>query len=124
MSAIVTKIARRLRKLRNRAIATVRPPLRVAIVGAGEIAPDHVAGYESGSAARVVAVSDLRPLALAKALDRWGGVRAYRDYTEMLRQIRPDVVSVCTWPQSHAEIVSSAAAAGAKGILCEKPMAL
>jgi dTDP-4-amino-4,6-dideoxygalactose transaminase/predicted dehydrogenase len=93
-------------------------------VGVGEISSDHVAGYESGSAARVVAISDISPLALAKALDRWRGIRAYRDYNQMLREVRPDVVSVCTWPQSHAEIVCRAAAAGVKGILCEKPMAL
>ncbi|MBX9623569.1 MAG: DegT/DnrJ/EryC1/StrS family aminotransferase [Gemmataceae bacterium] len=124
MPAITQRVLRRLRKYKNRAVGAVRPPLRVAVVGAGEIAPDHVAGYEAGPAARVVAVSDLRPAALAKALDRWPSVRAYRDYARMLREAKPDLVSVCTWPQSHAEIVARAAAAGAKGILCEKPMAL
>jgi dTDP-4-amino-4,6-dideoxygalactose transaminase/predicted dehydrogenase len=42
----------------------------------------------------------------------------------MLRDVRPDVVSVCTWPQTHAAIVAAAAAEGVKGILCEKPLAM
>lgn len=124
MASLTKRVLNKLRKLKNRAVATARPPLKVAVVGTGEIAPDHVDGYEAGSAARVVAVSDLRPAALAKALDRWRSVRAYRDYNQMLTEVKPDLVSVCTWPQSHAEIVAAAAAAGAKGIMCEKPMAL
>ena len=42
----------------------------------------------------------------------------------MLRKERLDIISVCTWPENHAEIVAAAAAASVKGILCEKPLAL
>jgi predicted dehydrogenase len=41
----------------------------------------------------------------------------------MLERERPDLVSICTWPHLHAEMAIAAAAAGARAIHCEKPMA-
>ena len=35
-----------------------------------------------------------------------------------------DIVSICTWPPLHCEMVVAAAESGVKAILCEKPMAL
>jgi dTDP-4-amino-4,6-dideoxygalactose transaminase/predicted dehydrogenase len=124
MASIIDRGLRKLRRMAIRRSAAFRSPLNVAVVGFGEIAPDHVAAYEGSGIARVVAVSDVRPPALARALDRWPGLRAYRDYRRMLAEMRPDVVSICTWPQSHAEMVEAAAAAGVRGIVCEKPLAL
>ena len=43
---------------------------------------------------------------------------------ELYRATVPDVVSVCTWPGLHAEMVVEAANTGVKTVLCEKPMAL
>jgi len=102
----------------------VHPPLKAVVVGYGAIAPTHVNAYHASGLARVVAVSDLRVPPLAAALDRWPGIKAYRDYRQMLADIRPDLVSVCIWPDDHAEAVIAAAEAGAHGILCEKPIAL
>lgn len=107
-----------------RRTAVFRNPAKAAVIGCGQIAASHVNGYELSGAARVVAVCDVLPETLAKALDRWPWVRAYRDYRQMLEELRPDVVSVCTWPQHHAAIVIEAAQSGVKGILCEKPLAL
>jgi dTDP-4-amino-4,6-dideoxygalactose transaminase/predicted dehydrogenase len=98
--------------------------LRAAVIGYGSIAPDHAYGYETTGRALLVAVSDIAPKAIADALDQRGYLRAYRDYRQMLEEVRPDVVSICTWPQHHVEAVEAAAAAGVKGILCEKPVAL
>ena len=86
----------------------VRPPLTVAIVGCGAIAPTHVAAYHDSGLARVVGVSDVRVPPLADALDRWPRVRAYRNYRQMLSDLRPDLVSVCIWPDDHAEAVIAA----------------
>src|SRR5262249_3959966 len=38
--------------------------------------------------------------------------------------MKPDFVSVCTWPPLHAPMTIEAAQRGARGIICEKPMAL
>jgi predicted dehydrogenase len=42
----------------------------------------------------------------------------------MLEQEKLDVVSICTWPPLRPEMVEAACAAGVRGILCEKPMAV
>ncbi len=124
MATIPQRALNKLKREAARRLVVFRNPCSAAIIGCGGIMPAHVNGYESCGLARLVAVCDVAPGALAKALDRSPSVRAYRDYKQMLREIKPDVVSVCTWPQHHSEIIAEAAQAGVKGILCEKPLAL
>ncbi len=124
MASLFDRALRKLKRIAVRKSAALRSPSRVALVGFGGIAPDHLDAYEGTGIAQVVAVCDVRPQNLAVALTRCPAARAYRDYRRMLEEVRPDVISICTWPQSHAEIVEAAAAAGVKGILCEKPLAL
>lgn len=107
---------------------------RVAIIGAGRrgerrggaygIAEAHAAAYEACPATVIVAAADINEENLRPFLAEHQIPRGYRDYREMLARERPDIVSICTWPQLHAEMVIAAAQAGARGILCEKPMAL
>ncbi len=83
----------------------------------------HARGYAESPDARIVALADIE-LAHAQAFQaEHGGERLYTDYREMLQQERLDIVSVCTWPGLHAEMVIAAAEAGVKAIHCEKPMA-
>ena len=124
MSSLVD---RALNKARREALTRVRPyrrPLKVGIIGCGQISEDHALGYELTGLAVLTAVSDVAPAALAQMLNQWDGAKGYVDYKAMLRESRPAAISVCTWPQSHAQIVADAADAGVKAILCEKPMAL
>jgi predicted dehydrogenase len=55
--------------------------------------------------------------------DRYSVPRTYSDYRALLAEQRPEVVSICTWPHLHREMVEAAVAAGVKAIHCEKPMA-
>lgn len=72
---------------------------------------------------QLVAVADENPEGLKKAAERLGVRATYTDYREMLRQERPDVVSVAPrWADCHLEMVLAAAGAGAS-IYLEKPMA-
>jgi predicted dehydrogenase len=71
--------------------------------------------------AELVAVADIRPQALA-ALDL-NGIRTFSDANTMLTEVRPEVVIVATNGPSHHPLVLAAIAAGASGILCEKPIA-
>ena len=50
--------------------------------------------------------------------------QVYADPAPMLEQESPDLVSICTPPQSHRDLVELAVRSGVRGILCEKPMAL
>jgi dTDP-4-amino-4,6-dideoxygalactose transaminase/predicted dehydrogenase len=124
MTPLIKRGVRKLRREWARRSAVFRSPLRAGIVGCGAIAPEHLDGYEYGGQAVIVAASDVVPSNLARVLDRCPAARVYLDFRRMLDEVRPDVVSICTWPQVHAEAVAAAAAAGVRGILCEKPLAL
>ncbi len=71
----------------------------------------------------IVAVADENPEGLRKAAERLGVRAAYTDYRQMLREQRPDVVSIAPrWADCHLEMVLAAAEARAS-IYLEKPMA-
>jgi len=73
--------------------------------------------------ARIVAVADENPEGLKKAAERLGARATYTDYRKMLREEKPDVVSIAPrWADCHLEMVLAAAEAGAS-IYLEKPMA-
>lgn len=124
MASLVQRIVGKANRVVTRKLTQLRSPLRAAIIGYGGIGPDHLDSYELCGLANVAAISDINAGALAGALRRKSYLRAYNDYRDLLKEIKPDVISICTWPQSHAEITRAAAEAGVKGILCEKPMAL
>jgi dTDP-4-amino-4,6-dideoxygalactose transaminase/predicted dehydrogenase len=124
MASLIERGTRRLRREWVRRTAVLRAPLRAGLIGYGAIASEHLDGYLDCGLSTVVGISDLVPSNLGRALDRCPQARAYTDFRQMLDETRPDVVSICTWPQTHAEVVEAAAAAGVRGILCEKPLAL
>lgn len=107
---------------------------RVGIIGTGKpwrsagatgfgMGHAHAEGYRASPDARLVALADLN-LDNAKAFqERHGGDVIYHDYRQMLANERLDIVSVCTWPHLHAEMVIACAEAGVRAIHCEKPMA-
>lgn len=71
----------------------------------------------------LVAVADPDEAGLAKAIERTGARRAYRDYREMLGIEKPDLVSIGPrWLDHKVEMVTAAAEAGCH-IYMEKPFA-
>ena len=50
--------------------------------------------------------------------------RLFASTQALYAAMKPQVVSICTWPSLHAEQVIEAAEAGVRGIICEKPMAM
>lgn len=107
---------------------------RVGIIGAGKpwrsagatgfgMAHMHAEGYQASPDTHLVAVADLN-LDNARAFQQRHSVAAvYQDYREMLAQERLDIVSICTWPHLHAEMVITCAESGVRAVHCEKPMA-
>jgi predicted dehydrogenase len=94
---------------------------QVAIIGLGPMGRRHLQALRLVENTELVAASDKRPQALAAAgLD---GASAYSDAHAMLAEVRPDTVIVATNGPSHRALVLGAIAAGARSILCEKPIA-
>ena len=102
--------------------ATVPRPLRVGIIGAGNIAENHFKGYRAAGA-EVIALADINPLALATRAREWDVTKTFGDYADLLTLADLDAVSVCTPNAFHAPATIAAARAG-KHVLCEKPISL
>jgi len=122
--SLYTRLQRKLRRETLARTSRLRRSAKAAIIGCGQIAPEHIAGYRESGVATVIAISDIRAGALASPLQHYQELRAFRDCREMLEATKPDVVSICTWPQNHLDIVRAVLQHPVKGILCEKPMAL
>ena len=101
--------------------------LRVGIIGAtgrGGYGHSIDLSFKRIEEAEVVAVADADPEGAKKAQERIGARSAYLDYRKMLEKERPDVVAICPrWCDQRLDMALAAIEAGAKGILCEKPMA-
>jgi UDP-N-acetylglucosamine 3-dehydrogenase len=83
----------------------------------------HAAGYKASPDCTIVAAADISQSNLDAFRGAYDVPRGYLDYHEMLQQEDLDIVSVCTWPHLHAQMVIDAATSGVKAIHCEKPMA-
>ena len=95
----------------------------VGIVGAGIIFADHVRAFsELGERAKVIAVADLDERRRDEAAARHGLAHACADHRELIALDEVDIVTVCTPPCLHEDVVVDALAAG-KTVLCEKPLA-
>ncbi len=97
-------------------------PLRVLVVGCGNMGASHARAYHAMPEFEVVGV--VAPTAerrgpLARAM---GGVAEFTDYDEALRGTRPDVVSINSYPATHAPYAMAALDAGCH-VFCEKPLA-
>ncbi len=96
---------------------------RAAVLGCGGRGRSHAAGYAAAPNATLVACADPAAENARALAEKYGGPRVYADYRVLLEKERPEVVSICTWPHLHREMVEAAIAAGVKAIHCEKPMA-
>src|SRR5881397_1742172 len=98
-------------------------PVRFALVGAGGIAQTYAQVFEDHSAARLVAVADVR-LAAAQALAERFSCPSFSSYQELLESAPGfEAVIVCTPPITHEEI-ACAFLRRRIHVLCEKPFAL
>jgi len=84
----------------------------------------HASAYVANERTQIIAVADPSPAKLAAFSARYGECATYNDYRAMLARERPELVSVCTHAPLHAKVTVAAAAAGAKGVLVEKAMAV
>ncbi len=92
--------------------------------GAHSIGYMHGGAYQRSNRVELVAAADINETNAAHFAEHFGFERTYTDFREMLDQERPDLVSASVWPPLHPEMVIAAAEAGARGVWCEKPMAL
>ncbi|MDQ0060766.1 Gfo/Idh/MocA family protein [Paenibacillus harenae] len=96
--------------------------VKVAVVGCGSISKyRHIPDYAANDNVELVAFCDPIVERAQKYADQYGA-KAYANYEDMLTELKPDAVSVCTPNYLHAPVAIAAANAGAH-VLVEKPMA-
>ena len=106
-------------------------PLRVAVAGCHRQVTREPRSHNWATAfaevpeTRVAAVydrgADTRAEFCAAWRATWGDIAAYDDYGRMLEEVRPDIVCIATRQTHHASQIAHAAAAGVRGVLCDKP---
>ena len=95
---------------------------RVALVGSGSIADQHLGALLEIPQAKVVGVYSRTEEKARKAAER-AGCASTTDWKALVKREDVDLVDVVTSSGSHAEIVLAALQAG-KHVLVEKPMAM
>ena len=96
--------------------------IRVAVVGLGKMGLSHLAILRAHPEVDLVAVCDGLSY-LVRSLERYGGIKGYGDFDEMLRKESLDAIVIATPSKSHGTLVEKAIAAGVH-VFCEKPFVL
>ena len=107
--------------------------LRAVIIGCGKIAGGydnltdtnirtHAKAYLKNSQTEFVAVADTS-LDHARAFSaRWQNPQFYKDARAMLERHKPDIISICTPDETHADYLDLALNFTPKAVWCEKPL--
>lgn len=97
--------------------------LRYAVIGAGGISATHLNAIATQPGVEVVGISDPADPTKWRTPDGYGHTPKFADPEKLLRETKPDLVSICTPNKFHAELAQLAFAHGAH-VACEKPMAM
>jgi predicted dehydrogenase len=94
-------------------------PIRTLVVGLGTMGRSHALAYHADPAFEIVGLVNRSAPDLPEAL------RAYpltTDFAEALARLKPDLVAIATYSDSHADLAVTAMQAGAH-VFVEKPLA-
>lgn len=96
----------------------------LGVIGAGAIAERaHLPVYSKMPEVKLVGIAEINAERCKALARRFNIPNWYEDYHKLLENREIQAVSICTPPDTHAEIAVAAAEAR-KHVLCEKPMAL
>ncbi|HXB59460.1 MAG TPA: Gfo/Idh/MocA family oxidoreductase [Candidatus Acidoferrales bacterium] len=94
--------------------------LRIAIIGCGKIADQHIAAIRRIPGCEVVAACDREELMARQLAERFKVAGVFSDAQQMLKTVSPDVVHITTPPQGHFALAKQCLEAGSN-VYLEKP---
>jgi predicted dehydrogenase len=98
-------------------------PLRTLVVGCGNMGSSHARAYHRlAGDFELVGLVARSPGARERLARELGGVPTFADFERAYAATRPDVVSINTWPDTHAAIARTALQGGSH-VFVEKPLA-
>jgi len=98
-------------------------PLSVLVVGCGNMGSSHALAYHRHPGFRIAGLVDCNSEMRARLAAKVDGPPEFDELDAALAATRPDAAAICTYPDSHAELVLKALAAGCH-IFVEKPIAV
>lgn len=96
--------------------------LKTLVVGCGNMGTSHARAYHKLSEFEIVGVVSRGAESRKRLSDELGGLAQFGDFDEALKATQPDVVSINTYPETHAEYAEKSLRAGAH-VFIEKPLA-
>jgi len=97
--------------------------LRVLVVGCGNMGTSHARAYHRlANDFEIVGLVSRGPESRNRLAAELGGLRTFDDFDRAFAATEPDVVSINTYPDTHAAIARTALAAGCH-LFVEKPLA-
>ena len=97
-------------------------PVRVGVIGTGQIGKFHLNSYQEIPGADVVGVVDIDEAEVQRVAEHFGVADCYTDFRQLLARDDIDAVDVCLHNNYHMPVTVVALEAG-KHVYCEKPMA-
>jgi len=95
-------------------------PVRVLVVGLGNMGASHASAYHRNPGFEIVGLCS-RSIRSKAIPDELRSYPLFEDWEAALRELKPDAVSINTWPNTHAEFAIKAMEAGAH-VFMEKPI--
>ena len=103
-------------------MSTQPDPVRVGVIGCGQIGKSHIAHYANQTNVELVALADINRTELDRVADQYGVTARYTDFRAMLARDDLAAVDVCLHNNLHMPATVAALEHG-KHVFCEKPMA-
>lgn len=100
--------------------------MKYALIGCGRISPNHIVAAQANNL-EIVGLCDVNEEAMDDKIFKFkldgSKTQKFHDYHEMIRETKPDLVSICTESGKHAQIALDCIASGVN-LIIEKPIAL
>ncbi|NND35166.1 MAG: Gfo/Idh/MocA family oxidoreductase, partial [Saprospiraceae bacterium] len=96
---------------------------KVLVVGCGHMGISHARAYHAIDQFEIVGLVSRKPDSRNRLSQELGGLPTYANFEEALASSNPDVVSINTYPETHAPYCKKSLQAGAH-VFIEKPLAL
>ncbi|MBT8298193.1 MAG: Gfo/Idh/MocA family oxidoreductase [Maribacter sp.] len=97
--------------------------IKVLVVGCGNMGTSHARAYHQLDGFEIVGLVSRKPESREKLSEELGKLPTFGDFKNALKSTKPDVVSINTYPDTHAEFIRAALHANAH-VFVEKPLAL
>ena len=88
-----------------------------------KIISSHCGAYNYNKKTNLISVCDIDREKAIQSQAQWSVNNFYIDYKKMLDNEMIDILSICTQPEYHEEIINYAVKKNIKAIFCEKPIA-